>query len=113
MSDRRPSLLCDGESESLPALRAVLHGAGFEVTATRTAADALDRAALGARSTRAGLRCPGFAAPICTALHVSSRYPGGSGLPAATVAVVPGWSRCCLSWWRDFTPSLRNALRRW
>jgi hypothetical protein len=24
-----------------------------------------------------------------------------------------GWSRCCLSWWRDFTPSLRNALRRW
>ena len=26
MSDRRPSLLCDGESESLPALRAVLHG---------------------------------------------------------------------------------------
>ena len=46
MSDRRPSLLCDGESQSLPALRAVVHGAGFEVTATRTAVDALDRAAL-------------------------------------------------------------------
>ena len=24
-----------------------------------------------------------------------------------------GWSRCCLSWWRNLTPSLRNALRRW
>jgi hypothetical protein len=81
MSDRRPSLLCDGESQSLPALRAVLHGAGFEVTATRTAADALDRAALGARSTRAGLRCPGFAAPICTALHVRAAIRVGRDCP--------------------------------
>jgi len=28
-------------------------------------------------------------------------------------ACASGWSRCCLSWWRDLTPSLRNALRRW
>jgi hypothetical protein len=27
-------------------------------------------------------------------------------------ALASGWSTCCLSWWRDFTPSLRNALRR-
>ena len=46
MSERRRILLCDTESQSLHALRAVLHGAGFEVDATRTAAEALDRAAL-------------------------------------------------------------------
>jgi two-component system KDP operon response regulator KdpE len=39
-------LLCDAESQSLHALRVVLHGAGFEVDATRTAAEALDRGAL-------------------------------------------------------------------
>jgi two-component system KDP operon response regulator KdpE len=39
-------LLCDAESQSLHALRVVLHGAGFEVNATRTAAEALDRGAL-------------------------------------------------------------------
>jgi hypothetical protein len=31
----------------------------------------------------------------------------------AGVRRASGWSRCCLSWWRDLTPSLRNALRRW
>jgi two-component system, OmpR family, KDP operon response regulator KdpE len=45
-SDRRQILLCDAESQSLHALRVVLHGAGFEVDATRTAAEALDRGAL-------------------------------------------------------------------
>jgi two-component system, OmpR family, KDP operon response regulator KdpE len=45
-SDRRRILLCDAESQSLHALRVVLHGAGFEVDATRTAAEALDRGAL-------------------------------------------------------------------
>ena len=44
--DRRRILLCDAESQSLHALRVVLHGAGFEVDATRTAAEALDRGAL-------------------------------------------------------------------
>jgi two-component system KDP operon response regulator KdpE len=44
--DRRRILLCDAESQSLHALRSVLHGAGFEVDATRTAAEALDRGAL-------------------------------------------------------------------
>ena len=39
-------LLCDAESQSLHALRVVLHEAGFEVDATRTAAEALDRGAL-------------------------------------------------------------------
>jgi len=35
-------------------------------------------------------------------------------LPRATLSArAPGWSECCLSWWRDLTPSLRNALRRW
>ena len=38
--------MCDAESQSLHALRVVLHGAGFEVDATRTAAEALDRGAL-------------------------------------------------------------------
>jgi two-component system, OmpR family, KDP operon response regulator KdpE len=46
VSDRRRILLCDAESQSLHAMRVVLHGAGFEVDATRTTADALDRAAL-------------------------------------------------------------------
>jgi two-component system KDP operon response regulator KdpE len=45
-SDRRGILLCDAESQSLHALRVVLHGAGFEVDATRTMAEALDRGAL-------------------------------------------------------------------
>src|SRR3984893_19394252 len=44
--DRSRIQLCDAESHSLHALRVVLHGAGFEVDATRTAADALDRGAL-------------------------------------------------------------------
>ena len=46
LSNRRRILLCDAESQSLHALRVVLHGAGFEVDATRTAAEALDRGAL-------------------------------------------------------------------
>jgi len=45
-SDRRRILVCDADSQSLHALRVVLHGAGFEVDATRTAAEALDRCAL-------------------------------------------------------------------
>jgi two-component system, OmpR family, KDP operon response regulator KdpE len=44
---RRRILLCDAESQTLHALRVVLHGAGFEVDATRAAADALGRGALG------------------------------------------------------------------
>src|SRR3954452_18877089 len=32
---------------------------------------------------------------------------------AAVSAHASDWSRCRSSWWRDFTPSLRNALRRW
>jgi two-component system KDP operon response regulator KdpE len=46
VSDRRRILVCDAESQSLHALRVVLHGAGFEVDATRSAAQALDRGAL-------------------------------------------------------------------
>jgi two-component system KDP operon response regulator KdpE len=46
VSDRRRILLCDAEPQSLHALRVVLHGAGFEVDATRTAAEAVDRGAL-------------------------------------------------------------------
>ncbi len=46
VGDRRRIMLCDAESQSLHALRVVLHGAGFEVDATRTAAEALDRGAL-------------------------------------------------------------------
>jgi two-component system KDP operon response regulator KdpE len=46
VGDRRRILLCDAESQSLHALRVVLHGSGFEVDATRSAAEALDRGAL-------------------------------------------------------------------
>ena len=46
MSDRGRVLLCDPESQSLHALRVVLHAAGFEVDATRSAAEALARGAL-------------------------------------------------------------------
>jgi CheY-like chemotaxis protein len=45
-SDRRRILVCDADSQSLHALRVVFHGAGFDVDATRTAAEALDRGAL-------------------------------------------------------------------
>ena len=44
--DRRRILLCDADARSLHALRVVLHGAGFEVDATRTTAEALDRGAV-------------------------------------------------------------------
>jgi two-component system KDP operon response regulator KdpE len=46
LSDQRRILLCDAESQTLQALRVVLRGAGFEVDATRNAADALDHSAL-------------------------------------------------------------------
>jgi two-component system KDP operon response regulator KdpE len=46
VSERRRILLCDAESQSLHALRVVLHGAGFQVDSTRTAAEALNRVAL-------------------------------------------------------------------
>jgi two-component system, OmpR family, KDP operon response regulator KdpE len=46
VSHRRQILLCDADPQSLHALRVVLHGAGFGVDATRTAAEALDRGAL-------------------------------------------------------------------
>jgi two-component system, OmpR family, KDP operon response regulator KdpE len=46
VSDRRRILLCDAESQGLHALGMVLNGAGFEVDATRTAAEALNRAAV-------------------------------------------------------------------
>jgi two-component system KDP operon response regulator KdpE len=42
----RRILLCDPEAQCLRALQVVLHGAGFEVDATRTAAEALDHGAL-------------------------------------------------------------------
>ena len=32
---------------------------------------------------------------------------------AAGLVCAFAWSKCCWSWWRDLTPSLRNALRRW
>jgi two-component system KDP operon response regulator KdpE len=46
VSERPRILLCDAESRSLRALRVVLDGAGFEVDATRGAAEALERGAL-------------------------------------------------------------------
>jgi two-component system, OmpR family, KDP operon response regulator KdpE len=46
MSDRSRVLVCDGDSQTLRALRVVLHAAGFEVDETGSAKEALDRAAL-------------------------------------------------------------------
>jgi two-component system, OmpR family, KDP operon response regulator KdpE len=46
MCEGRRILVCDSESQSLHALRVVLRGVGFEVVATRTASDALNRGAL-------------------------------------------------------------------
>ncbi len=40
---RRRILLCDADSQSVHAVRVVLHDAGFEVDVTRSAAQALDR----------------------------------------------------------------------
>jgi two-component system KDP operon response regulator KdpE len=44
--DRHRILLCDADPQTLHAQRVILHRAGFEVDATRTAAEALDRCAL-------------------------------------------------------------------
>jgi two-component system KDP operon response regulator KdpE len=46
MSDRPRILVCDHESQSLYALRGVLHAAGFEMDPARTAAAALTRSSL-------------------------------------------------------------------
>lgn len=40
-------------------------------------------------------------------------FDAGHDSRAASVLCAPDWSRCGSSWWRDLTPSLRNALRRW
>ncbi len=54
--DRTRILLCDAESQSLHALRVVLHDAGFEVDATRTAVKALERRSPKPRSTEPKVR---------------------------------------------------------
>jgi two-component system, OmpR family, KDP operon response regulator KdpE len=46
MSDRQRVLVCDDQSQSLRALQVVLCAAGFEVDATSTGSEAIDRAAL-------------------------------------------------------------------
>ena len=46
VTNARPILLCDPASQSLRGLRVILQEAGFEVDATRTAGEALDRGAL-------------------------------------------------------------------
>jgi two-component system, OmpR family, KDP operon response regulator KdpE len=46
LGDQARVLVCDDESQSLRALKVVLREAGFEVQATRTAEEAIDRAAL-------------------------------------------------------------------
>ena len=43
VTHRRRILLCDADSQSVHAVRVVLHDAGFEVDVTRSAAQALDR----------------------------------------------------------------------
>jgi hypothetical protein len=45
--------------------------------------------------------------------NTAGRVFDGQVSRAAGSACRPGWSRCSLSRWRDLTPSLRNALRRW
>jgi hypothetical protein len=45
--------------------------------------------------------------------RVGAMLGPGQYARGAVSASADGWSRCCWSWWRDFTPSLRNALRRW
>jgi hypothetical protein len=49
--------------------------------------------------------------------RIGAGHPLSAGADAGVVTAGAYWaldgSRCCLSWWRDFTPSLRNALRRW
>jgi two-component system, OmpR family, KDP operon response regulator KdpE len=69
--------LCDAESRSLRALRVVLDGAGFEVDATRDAADALDRAAV-RRPTAAIIELvlpDGDGVEVCRRLHEWSAMP--------------------------------------
>jgi two-component system, OmpR family, KDP operon response regulator KdpE len=46
LTDQARVLVCDNESQSLRALKVVLREAGFEVHATHTAGEAIDRAAL-------------------------------------------------------------------
>jgi hypothetical protein len=66
----------------------------------------------------AGLKPNGSASPPAKSvgIHFADRadQPKPDQNPrAAGLVCAPGWSTCCVSWWRDLTPSLRNALRRW
>jgi CheY-like chemotaxis protein len=68
---------CDPESQSVHALRVVLHGAGFEVVGTRTASEALDRGAL-YRATAAIVELvlpDGDGVEVCRRLRASSAMP--------------------------------------
>jgi PleD family two-component response regulator len=84
VSDRRRILLGDAESQSLHALRVVLHGAGFEVDATRTAAEAL---------TRGALRLPAaviieLVLPDGTGVQVCRRLREWSAMPVIVLSAV-------------------------
>jgi two-component system, OmpR family, KDP operon response regulator KdpE len=84
VSDRRRILLCDADRQSLHALRVVLHGAGFEVETTRTAAEALDRGAL--RLPRAAII--EFVLPDGDGVKVCRRLREWSSMPVIVLSAV-------------------------
>jgi two-component system KDP operon response regulator KdpE len=80
----RRILLCDAESQSLHALRVVFHGAGFEVDATRTAAEALDRGAL-SRPTAAIIE---LVLPDGDGVQICRRLRNWSDMPVILLSAV-------------------------
>ncbi len=84
VTDRRRILLCDADPQSLHALRVVLHDAGFDVDATRTASEALGRGAL--RLPRAAII--ELALPDGDGLNVCRRLREWSTMPVILVSAV-------------------------
>ena len=84
VTDRRRILLCDADPQSLHALRVVLHDAGFDVDATRTASEALGRGAL--RLPRAAII--ELALPNGDGLNVCRRLREWSTMPVILVSAV-------------------------
>jgi two-component system, OmpR family, KDP operon response regulator KdpE len=77
MGMRPRVLICDGEAQSLRALKVVLRSAGFEVDATSTSAEALDHAAVCApHAAIVELELPdGDGVELCRALREWSTMP--------------------------------------
>jgi hypothetical protein len=82
--DRHRILLCDADLQRLHAQRVILHRGGFEVDATRTAAEALDRIT-GRHCARTSRTC-----------DERSNPPAASASFTPTTGSATAWPTCIL-----------------